>query len=89
MLNAHYNAALQIGSPLKHSGDYYDFGHTNLVKTIEEDMKIMISNRLTPPPAEIYALHRKLSGAYWMNIKLWSKVNGRALFEEVRSLFKG
>jgi len=47
-------------------------------------MKVMIRNRLTPPPPEIYALHRKLSGAYWTNIKLRSRVNGKALFEEVR-----
>jgi len=46
-------------------------------------MKVMVKNRLTPPPPEIYALHRKLSGAYWMNIKLKSKVDGRGMFEEV------
>lgn len=87
MLNAHFNAALQIGSPFKHKGPYFDFGNTWLAKTIEDDMKIMVKNRLTPPPPEIYALHWKLSGAYWMNIKLKSKVDGRGLFEEVWHVF--
>jgi len=38
-------------------------------------MPLMLKNRLSPPPAEVYSLHRMLSGTYLMCMKLNAKVN--------------
>lgn len=57
MLNAHINSAMHIGEPLKHTGEYFDFGNQVMSKKVEEDMKVMIRQRLTAPPPEIYSLH--------------------------------
>lgn len=42
MLSAHYNAAIQIGSPFRHQGPYFDWGNTKIAKQIEDEMKVMI-----------------------------------------------
>lgn len=51
-----------------------------MTKKIYELMPVMLKYRLRPPPAEIYSLHRKLSGAYLMNIKLRTKVDCKTMF---------
>lgn len=40
----------------------------------------MLKYRLTPPPPETYSLHRKLSGAFLLNMKLKTKINCKELF---------
>lgn len=42
----------------------------------------MSKNRLTPPPKEIYSLHRKIMGTYLMCIKLRAQVPARQIFED-------
>lgn len=42
----------------------------------------MSKHRLTPPPKEIYSLHRKIVGTYMMCIKLKSKIRARDIFLE-------
>ena len=37
----------------------------------------------SPPPEEVYTLHRKLAGAYNLCIKLGAKISCRDLLEEV------
>ena len=45
--------------------------------------KVFAKERLTPPPREIYALHRKLSGAIAACTKLGVKIDCRTMLEEV------
>jgi len=40
----------------------------------------MSKYRLTPPPKEIYSLHRKIVGTYMMCIKLKANVKAREIF---------
>ena len=53
---------------------------TNIVYS---EMPKMMKKRLQSPPHEVYSLHRKLSGAYLICIKLGAKVNCREIFDEV------
>lgn len=39
-------------------------------------------HRLTPPPQEVYSLHKKIIGSYLMCIKLRAQVPARAILEE-------
>lgn len=82
MLNAHYLGVLAVGEPFRQKGRLYDFGNQHITKQIYEVMPTMAKHRLTPPPQEIYSLHRKIVGSYLMCIKLRSRVPARELFEE-------
>ena len=44
-------------------------------------------DRLTPPPREAYSLHRKLAGAFLMNIKLEATIPCRDILEEVHDRY--
>lgn len=77
MLNAHYLGVMAVGEPFRFNGDLYDFGNQTITKNIYEVVPTMSKNRLTPPPKEIYSLHRKIIGSYLMCIKLLSKVPAR------------
>ncbi|MGK3740536.1 MAG: aarF domain-containing kinase [Bacillariaceae sp.] len=37
----------------------------------------------SPPPEEVYTLHRKLAGAYMLCIKMGAKVRSRDMLESV------
>lgn len=43
--------------------------------------------RLTPPPREAYSLHRKLAGAFLMNIKLKAVIPCRDILEDVHDRY--
>ena len=45
--------------------------------------KVFAKERLTPPPREIYALHRKLSGAIAACTKLRVKIDCRTMLQEI------
>ena len=66
MLASHSKSALFIGEPFKHKGPYFDFGNSEISKGLLREIPVMLKNRLSPPPQEVYSLHRKLSGAYFM-----------------------
>jgi len=42
-----------------------------------------LKHRLTPPPEEVYTLHRKLVGAFNLCIKLGAKIHCRDLLEDI------
>lgn len=43
--------------------------------------------RLTPPPREAYSLHRKLAGAFLMNIKLKAVIPCRDILQDVHDRY--
>jgi len=88
MIDAHTQATLAIALPFNiNNKDKFDFGNQNLTQTIYKLLPTMLKHRLKAPPTEIYSLHRKLSGAYLICIKLKSKVDSKGLFFDIYNKF--
>jgi len=85
MLNAHYEGTMIVGTPFRvPEGELYDFGAVGLTETLFNVIPTMSKHRLTPPPQEVYSLHKKIIGVYLMCAKLRAKVPAREVLEEVK-----
>mmetsp|Transcript_25002 Transcript_25002/g.54077 ORF Transcript_25002/g.54077 Transcript_25002/m.54077 type:complete len:677 (+) Transcript_25002:226-2256(+) len=82
MREAHRLSGFCLGEPF---GSYepYDFGSSRITSRISEHGSVFLKHRLTPPPEEVYTLHRKLAGAYNLCIKLGANISCRDLLDEV------
>lgn len=87
MLNAHVESGFVVGLPFAQDGDQpldemapFNFGRTDLTRRVRELGRVMLRERLTPPPQDAYSLHRRLSGAYLACIRLRAVVPCRHLF---------
>ncbi|XP_028068972.1 protein ABC transporter 1, mitochondrial [Camellia sinensis] len=87
MLEAHVQAAFVVGLPFSKTGGY-DFRSTNITQSVSNLGATMLRHRLTPPPDEVYSLHRKLSGAFLACIKLGAVVPCRELLLEVSESYQ-
>eukprot|EP00300_Choanocystis_sp_HF-7_P015183 c18962_g1_i4.p1 GENE.c18962_g1_i4~~c18962_g1_i4.p1 ORF type:complete len:431 (+),score=84.77 c18962_g1_i4:496-1788(+) len=76
MKDAHVEASYVVGEPFATS-EPYDFAKANLTARITKLAKVMLEHRLTPPPQEVYSLHRKLSGCFLLCIRLRAKIECR------------
>ncbi|KAL7539921.1 hypothetical protein ACHAWF_006547, partial [Thalassiosira exigua] len=82
MLQAHKLSGFCLGEPFQ-SYDPYDFRSSRITTRISEYGSVFLKHRLTPPPEEVYTLHRKLAGAYNLCIKLGAIISCRELLDEV------
>lgn len=82
MLDAHVQAGFIVGLPFSNPGGY-DFRSSNITHSISNLGATMLRHRLTPPPDEVYSLHRKLSGAFLACIKIGAVVPCRELLLEI------
>jgi aarF domain-containing kinase len=82
MLDAHIQAALIVGVPFSKSGGH-DFRANNITHSVSNLGATMLKHRLTPPPDEVYSLHRKLSGAFLACIKIGAVVPCREILFQV------
>ncbi|GMY06867.1 protein ABC transporter 1, mitochondrial [Fagus crenata] len=82
MLDAHVQAGFVVGLPFSKPGGY-DFRSSNITQSVSNLGATMLKHRLTPPPDEVYSLHRKLSGAFLACIKLGAVVPCRELLLQV------
>ena len=98
LVDAHVQAGFEVGRPFQTavsgSGDAlsttepdeprtYDFGvNRDMTRRVAGLGKVMLKHRLTPPPAEAYSLHRKLSGSFLACMRLRARVPARALLLE-------
>ncbi|KAL7538008.1 hypothetical protein ACHAXR_008215 [Thalassiosira sp. AJA248-18] len=82
MLEAHKLSGFCLGEPFR-SYEPYNFKSSRITSRISEHGSVFLKHRLTPPPEEVYTLHRKLAGAYNLCIKLGAKITCRDLLDEV------
>ncbi|CAK7348565.1 unnamed protein product [Dovyalis caffra] len=82
MLEAHVQAGFVVGLPFSNPGGY-DFRSSNITQSVSNLGATMLRHRLTPPPDEVYSLHRKLSGAFLACIKIGAVVPCRGLLLKV------
>lgn len=83
MEEAHVQAGSLVGTPFGTQGTY-DFGsHNQLTKRVAVHSATMLRHRLKAPPPEVYSLHRRLAGAFLVNMKLRAKVTCQQMFNEV------
>ncbi|WVZ71354.1 hypothetical protein U9M48_019947 [Paspalum notatum var. saurae] len=82
MLDAHVQAAFIVGVPFSKSGGH-DFRANNITHSVSNLGATMLKHRLTPPPDEVYSLHRKLSGAFLACIKIGAVVPCREMLFQV------
>eukprot|EP00760_Papus_ankaliazontas_P027185 PhM_4_TR319/c0_g1_i1/m.64396/K08869/ADCK, ABC1; aarF domain-containing kinase len=74
MLEAHCSSVMVIAKPFRTYGTF-DFGRDSITAMLVPHVKVMIKNRICPPPMEVYSLHRRLSGAFLMCSRLGARVN--------------
>ncbi|CAL4949949.1 unnamed protein product [Urochloa decumbens] len=82
MLDAHVQAAFIVGVPFAKPGGH-DFRANNITHSVSNLGATMLKHRLTPPPDEVYSLHRKLSGAFLACIKIGAVVPCREMLFQV------
>jgi len=87
MVDAHVGAALILGEPFG-AREPYDFATSGLSTRVREHVPTMLRLRERPPPTEIYSLHRKLSGAYMLCIRLGATIDCRTAFDRLRAQYE-
>ena len=85
--DAHVEAGFVAGLPFREARPF-DFhqeagGPGGMTERMGPPAKVFAKERLTPPPREIYALHRKLSGAIAACTKLRVKIDCRTMLQEI------
>ncbi|KAG7388772.1 putative aarF domain-containing protein kinase 4 [Phytophthora pseudosyringae] len=83
MMRAHVAAGMVVGEPFR-SHEPFDFQKSKLTTRLGQHTEVFMHGRLTPPPQEVYSLHRKLAGAFLMCIKLRAVVPCRSVLEDVQ-----
>ncbi|KNH05593.1 chaperone activity of bc1 complex-like mitochondrial [Perkinsela sp. CCAP 1560/4] len=80
MKEAHYQSVLILAQPFQSSG-VFDFAAAKFSKTLLPHVKVMVKNRICPPPLEIYSLHRRLSGVFLLCTRLEARVDVRSIWQ--------
>ncbi|EEB14442.1 conserved hypothetical protein [Pediculus humanus corporis] len=87
MQNAHVDAVMILAEVFS-AEKAFDFGLQDTTRRIQKLVPTIVTERLCPPPEEIYSLHRKLSGVFLLCAKLKVKISCREMFFTVYNKFK-
>ncbi|XP_031340786.1 atypical kinase COQ8B, mitochondrial [Photinus pyralis] len=87
MEDAHVEAVMLLGEAFRKEGEFSFNGHDTIAR-MQNLVPTMLSQRLCPPPDEIYSLHRKLSGIYLLCAKLKAPIAARSLFLDLYKNYK-
>jgi aarF domain-containing kinase len=80
MLKAHEEAGMVVGEPFL-TNEPYDFAKSRLSERITKHGSTFMHDRLVSPPTEVYSLHRKLAGAFFLCMKLKANIKCRDILE--------
>jgi len=78
MITAHVQSGFTLGEPFL-KDEEFDFQKSQISSRLSAHSAAFMKHRLTPPPEEVYTLHRKLAGAFMLCIKIGARVNCRQL----------
>ena len=87
MRDAHVKSGLIVGEPFLTTGEF-DFKASGMTSRVSSYLSVFSEHRLTPPPEELYSLHRKLAGAFLICIRMGARIRCRDLLEEVWSTYQ-
>ncbi len=81
MVDAHVEAGMVVGEPFRNY-EAYNFAGSDITSRVGEHAAVFADHRLTPPPEEVYSLHRKLAGCFLLCIRIGAQIPCRQLLEE-------
>jgi aarF domain-containing kinase len=88
MNDAHVESVMLLAKPFRQNSEF-DFGkNQETTSRLQELAKIMLQNRLCPPPSEVYSLHRKMNGLWLMATKLKANINCFPVWRKIASDFR-
>jgi aarF domain-containing kinase len=87
MIEAHIDAGLVVGEPFT-SHAPFDFRASGITSRVGKHGAVFAEHRLTPPPNEVYSLHRKLAGAFLICIRMGAVMPCRDMLEETYENYK-
>ena len=82
MQRAHVDAVMILGEAFRDDAPF-DFNQQTTAARIHDLLPVMLSQRLTPPPEEVYSLHRKMAGSFLICTKLDAKIVCKDLFDNI------
>lgn len=83
MVEAHVQSGFTVGEPFFDSSAPFDFRGSQISRRLQQHTSVFLRHRLTPPPDEVYTLHRKLAGTFMLCIELGAAVPARNLLVSI------
>jgi aarF domain-containing kinase len=87
MMQAHVESGLVVGEPFT-SPAPFDFKASGITSRVGKYGAVFAEHRLTPPPNEVYSLHRKLAGAFLICIRMGAVMPCRDMLEDTYYNYK-